>query len=190
MLKTLTYIIIILLIVIIPSFFGGMFKLAREKKDELNPSPSPSPIRYLGWPEYRNDVYHYKLKYPYDWLLLNQDKLSAEPVAWVNVKDANYGERPYVTFTIKAENFTGSDLVKFPEISQLIMAGREPRKLTVAKSPALFFGGLGETGELSLTFVLHRNNVFRFGWDQTQIGLVAPHKDKMLQMIASFEFID
>lgn len=190
MFKTLTYIIIVLLIVIIPSFFGGMFKLAREKKDASNPSPSPSPIRYLGWPEYRNDIYHYKLKYPYDWLLLNQDNLAQESVVWVNLKDADYAEKPHVTFTIKADDFTGQDLTKYPEISQLMASGREPRKLTVSRSPALFFGSLGETGELALTFILHRNHVFRLGWDQTQIGLIAPHKDKMLQMIASFEFID
>ena len=165
-----------------------MFKLAREKKDAANPSPSPSPIRYLGWPEYRNDTYHYKLKYPYDWLLTPAS--SPDLVTFVNLKDENYAQKPHLTFTIKADNFTDQDLLKYPEINQLIVTGREPRKLTVSKSPALFFGSLGETGELSLTFVLHRNNVFRFGWEQTEIGLVVPHKDKMLQMIASFEFID
>lgn len=190
MFKVIIYISLILAVVIIPSFFGGMFKLAREKKDAVNPSPSPSPIRYLGWPEYRNDTYHYKLKYPYDWLLLNQVQLSPELVTWVNLKTENYQEKPHVTFSIKAENFTGAELTDYPEIKQLLSSGREPRKLTVSQSPALFFGGLGETGELALTFILHRNNVFRLGWDQTQIGLITPHKDKMLQMIASFEFID
>lgn len=186
--KTLIYLTVIILIVIIPSFFGGMFKLAREKKDASNPSPSPSPIRYLGWPEYRNDTYHYKLKYPYDWLLIPVS--SFELVSFTDVKAENYTEKPHVTFTIKADSFFNSDLTQYPEIKDLMSSGREPRKLTVSKSPALFFGGLGETGELSLTFILHRNNIFRLGWEQTEIGLVVPHKDKMLQMIASFEFID
>lgn len=186
--QIITYLIIIALIVIIPSFFGGMFKLAREKKDAANPSPSPSPIRYLGWPEYRNDTYHYKLKYPYDWLLTPSS--SPDLVTLVNLKTENYAEKPHLTFTIKAENFSEPDLTKYPEISQLMASGREPRKLTISKSPALFFGNLGPTAELSLTFIQHRNSVIRLGWEETEVGLIRPQKDTMLQIIASFEFID
>lgn len=190
MYKTIIYLTILLLVVIVPSFFGGLFKIAREKKDAVNPSPSPSPIRYLGWPEYKNDIYHFKMKYPYDWQLLPQDSAAPGTISLVNLKDPNYAQKPHVTFTIQADNFSESDLTRYPEITQLISSGRESRKLTVSQSPALFFGGLGETGELALTFIQHKNTIFRLGWEQTQIGLIQSVKDKMLQMIASFEFIN
>ena len=188
--QKLLVILFVLLLVLIPSILGGLLKLTREKKDSLNPSPSPSPIRYLGWPEYLNDTYRYKLKYPYDWIILQSESNSPDSIVFINIKLEEYPDKPHVTFKIKAENFSGQDLSGYPEVVDLTAKGYVARKLTISRSPALFIDNLGGTGELSNTYILHKNNIFRLSWEETEIGLIRPHEDTLLQIIASFEFLD
>lgn len=188
--QKLLVILFVILLVLIPSIFGGFLKLTREKKDSLNPSPSPSPIRYLGWPEYLNEAYRYKLKYPYDWIILKSESNPPDSIVFINIKPEEYPNKPHVTFTIKADKYTNQDLSSYPEVVNLIAKGYVARKLTISKSPALFIDNLGDSGELTNTYIQHKDNVFRLSWDQTEIGLIRPHEDTLLQIIASFEFID
>lgn len=190
MFQKIKIIIIILLIFITPAFFGGLLKLTREKKDSLNPSPSPSPIRYLGWPEYLNDTYRYKLKYPYDWVMLKSESGSPNSIIFINIKEEEYPNKPHITFQILVDKIDSQTLNDYPEIIKLISQGYVARKLTISNSPALFIDNLGDTGELSNTYIKHKDNIFRLSWDETEIGLIRPYEDTLLQIIASFQFID
>lgn len=182
-------IIIIILVIITPSFFGGLLKLMKQNKIAANPSPSPSPIRYLGWPEYLNETYRYKLKYPYDWTILQSESNFPDSVAFINIKLTEYPQKPHLTLNLKTEPFSGQNLTNYPEIQELIAIGHAPRQLTISKSPAVFIDNLGKTGEVANTYILHKEHVFRFSWEETEIGLIRPHEDTLLQIIASFEFL-
>lgn len=181
-------ILVIISLALIPATIDGFFKFSREKARQQHPSPSPSAIPYLGWKEYKNETFRYKLKYPYDWFVLPSE--TSEPENWVltNIPLENYPDKPHVNFYVRAQTFSGSDLAEYSGVKKLVKDGREGRPLTIAKTKALLFSQLGEFGELAEVFVLGNEAVIDMTWTQTQIGLISPNEDKILQIVASVEF--
>lgn len=156
-------------------------------------APSPSSAnpeaRYIGWPEYSSQTYGYQLKYRYDWTQLPIDPNTPNQTVFVNLTKADPPTKPHVSFIVAVAKRDNQNLDDYPEIVELKAQGYPPRKLTIADSPAVFIDNLGPDGDLLSVFISHGDYIYRFSTSQTESGLIKPHLETILQMIASFKII-
>ena len=131
---------------------------------------------YIGWPEYFNPAFGYQLKYRYDWTQLAIDPNTPNQVVFVNLTKTDPLTKPHVSFSVAVDKRNNQNLDNYPG-----------RKLTIAGSPAVFIDNLGPDADLVSVFISHGDYIYRLSTDQTESGLIKPHLETILQMIASFK---
>ena len=106
----------------------------------------------------------------------------------INVKPEEQ-RKPHVGIVITAMPFKKQPLENYPEITNFVADGREPRRLSMAGETALFLDNLGESGEEFAVFILHQDRVYRFDWTGTHPDVRKQYKDVGLKILASLKFL-
>lgn len=132
--------------------------------------------RYIGWPEYSNPAFGYQLKYRYDWTQLPLDPNTPNQTVFVNLTKDDPLTKPHVSFIVAVDKRDNQNLDNYPG-----------RKLTIAGSPAVFIDNLGPDGDLLSVFISHGDYIYCLSTNQTESGLIKPHLETILQMIAGFK---
>jgi hypothetical protein len=177
---------VIVVVVILLTF------LLKTADIKLPQAPPPSPqlaVSFSGWQDVVNQEYGYSLKVPHDWSALQIPGEPAYPqrLKVVNVKPEEQ-MKPHVGIVITALPFKGEDMSQYPDISNLIVDGREPKKLKMAGESAMFFDNMGESREEYSVFIAHKNYVYRFDWTGTHPDVRKQYKDVGLKVLASLQF--
>ena len=152
-----------------------------------SPSSTSPEARYIGWPEYFNQTFGYQLKYRYDWTQLPIDPNTSNQTVFVNLKKEDPLTKPHVSFIVSVDKANNQNLDNYPEIVKLKAQGYPPRKLTIADSPAVFIDNLGPDADLLSVFISHGDYIYCLSTNQTESGLIKPHLETILLMIASFK---
>ncbi|OGD55357.1 hypothetical protein A3E73_01415 [Candidatus Beckwithbacteria bacterium RIFCSPHIGHO2_12_FULL_47_17] len=179
--------LLIIVLIILSLLIGRGPKLLND----LQPTPPPQlAISFVGWQDVVNKEYGYRLKMPHDWSAL---QIAGEPaypqrMKLVNVKPEEQ-TKPHVGIVITAFPFKNQDLNAFPDIAALIDEGREPRRLTMAGSPAVFVDNLGDSGEEFAVFISHKDYLYRFDWTGTHPDVRKQYQDVGLKIMASLKFL-
>lgn len=140
---------------------------------------------FTNWKYYSNEIYHYKLRYPFNWQVINAaeqpDKLTISTVAESKAVD------PHVIFQASVSR-QYRVLADLPELIELKASGREPRQFKLAGRQALFLDKVGEAGDLFIVWVEKGDYILRLSWDGTQQDIRNQYKDICLQIITTLEF--
>jgi len=172
------------------SLAGWLISRADIKLPQASrPSPQLA-ISFTGWQDAVNKEYGYSLKMPHDWSRLQMEGEPAYPqrMKLINVKPEEQ-RKPHVGIVITAMPFKKQPLENYPEITNFVADGREPRKLSMAGETALFLDNLGESGEEFAVFILHQDRVYRFDWTGTHPDVRKQYKDVGLKILASLKFL-
>lgn len=160
---------------------------------KLPQAPAPSPqlvLSFTGWQDVVNREYGYRVKIPHDWSAL---QISGEPaypqrMKLINVKPEEQ-TKPHVGIVITVMPFKNESPTNYSEVKNFIDEGREPRKLTIAGSPAVLIDNLGDSGEEYSVFIAHKDYLYRFDWAGTHPDVRKQYKDVGLKVLASLQFL-
>ena len=177
-----------------------------QKSSAPAPSSLPNPVVYQGdyfsttssavtvsrasdyknWKHYSNDKYRYKLRYPYNWNFVDIDQQPETVTLSRQTQVEQDGQRAICRVSVLPQKVNSLD--ESTGVKDLRQQGRESRQLKIADQSGLFFGGLGQNGQLFSLFFQKQNQIYRMDWDINYQDFQGGFKDICLQIMASLTF--
>ena len=154
-------------------------------------TPSPSAISYIGWQEYTNVEYNYRIKYPHDWHFYKADLNPPPPAAiLLGSVPEDQTNKPNVSFQVTIDKALERDLTNYEEIINLINDGYFKKDVVIASTPAVFLAGTGQNTGIATAYVLHNDYIYRLGWNGTHPDVLSQSKEIFMKILGSFAFTD
>lgn len=174
---------------VIIALAAWLFSRAEIKLPQAPLPPPQLKLTFTGWQDAVSEKYGYRLKMPHDWSVVQIDGEPAYPqrMKLINVKPEDQ-RKPHVGIVVTVFDLGKNPPEEHGEIKALSDEGREPKRLTAAGEPAMFFDNLGDSGEEFSLFVPHKNYLYRFDWTGTHPDVRKQYKDTGLKVLASLQF--
>jgi len=164
----------------------------REGKSPKSLTPTTAD-EFIGWQEYKNDKYHYKVKYPADWYFIKEG-YSPPPPTTVVFSSINNPYPPASTerlsIEISVDQSLGRTLDNYEEIASLKSQYYQVTKLTIGGEPAVKLSVPDPNSSEPISiYVQHKDYIYRVVWGDSTDEFVQNRKllDKVLQ---TFTFTD
>jgi len=162
----------------------------------LQPSPeataSSSPaISYIGWQEYFNEKYNYKIFYPHDWHFYKTG-FNPPPPAGILLASVpeDQTKKPHVNFQVIIDKALGRDLSNYEEIISLVDDGYFKKDIIIANIPAIFLAGIGENTGIATAYIKYNDYIYRLGWNGTHPDVLSQSKGIFMKILGSFTFTE
>lgn len=192
--------VIILVVAALSIILGGGIYYSRSKQQlkekPTTVTPPQSVDQLVGWQEYINDRYHYKIKYPPDWYFLKEGYSPPPPTAIMlsNQKEGSNPGSPWVTFSIIVdEKLDRLTLPSIEETASLRAEGYDHKKINMAGEEAMYlFESQGDVqrSKAKYIYIIHKDYIYRIDWGGDSKELLDQNDEIFQKMLSSFTFTD
>ena len=167
-----------------------------SKADEVSQPTIEAESRSLGWQQYHNEIYHYKIIYPHDWYF-HQTGYSPPPpyaISVSNVPETERYDNNAAWFDVVMIETEGIELDNFPEILNLESQGWERDLITVAGKDAVKMEDPNPDQSLSaqtiFIYIWRGGYICRLSWSGRSAEVRNKHLHIFKKMVDNFVFTD